>query len=82
MPITASQKLAIQAAVAAVESQVSALEVDPTENPLQAQLDAMTAERDALAGKLATVKAKLQEQVTIDATEDANRADILNLLGS
>jgi small-conductance mechanosensitive channel len=82
MPITASQKSAIQAAVAAVESQVSALEVDPTENPLQAQLDAVTAERDALAGKLATVKAKLQEQVAIDATEDANRATILNLLGN
>jgi hypothetical protein len=82
MPISASQKSAIQAAVAAVESQVFALEVDPAENPLQAQLDAMTAERDALAGKLATVKAKLQEQVAIDASEDENRATILNLLGS
>jgi len=78
MPLSTSEDLALDNAMLAVNQATSTLsgliaalvaDVDP--HPLQVALDAMTAERDDLAARLAEVRTQLQSAQVADAAEAA-----------
>ena len=94
MPLSTSEKAALVNATDALALQVAALVVDPDPHPLQVQLDAAVAARDAVTAerdqaraqvaametKVANAKAALQASISADAAEDAARNAALQAL--
>lgn len=94
MPLSIAQKTALENIVSELDSQVAGLVVDPAVNPLQAELDAAVAarqaaeaQRDAALSQLALIqqkiddaKAALRASAEADALEDAGRAGALAAL--
>jgi hypothetical protein len=88
MPLSSTEKAALVAAVKTISDDVNALVIDPAVNPLQAQLDAATAQvaaltsaNTALQGKIDAAKTSLQAAAAADAIEDARHAEALSALG-
>lgn len=97
MPLTQAQKSNLEALALSLESQVTALVIDPDvpTGPTQEQLDAALAERDAalaerdaalaqvvdLQQKIDTAREQLRAAADADAVEDAGRAGALSALG-
>ncbi len=90
MPLSQAQKSSLEALALSLESQVTALVIDPDvpTGPTQEQLDAALAERDAalaqvidLQQKIETAKEQLRAAADADAVEDAGRAGALSALG-
>lgn len=97
MPLSQAQKTQLEALASSLDSQVSALVVDPETptGPTQADLDAAIAQRDAaiaerdaalaqsadLQQKIDTAKDQLRAAADADALEDAGRAGALSALG-
>ena len=90
MPLSQAQKSSLEALALSLESQVTALVIDPDvpSGPTQEQLDAALAERDAalaqvidLQQKSETAKDQLRAAADADAVEDAGRAGALSALG-
>lgn len=73
MPLSTAQDAALKTAANELVVMVSALVADPDQHPLQAALNAMTAERDALKARIAAAVAKIDESAVADAAEDAGR---------
>lgn len=69
MPLSTSEKSALQAAVQTMADAVSALVVDPNPNPLQVQLDAANA-------LIATLKASAQARKDADAAKVDGQDDL------
>lgn len=90
MPLSQAQKSSLEALALSLESQVTALVIDPDvpTGPTQEQLDAALAERDAalaqviaLQQQIDNAKAQLRAAADADAVEDAGRAGALSALG-
>jgi hypothetical protein len=67
MPLSLAEKTQLQQEAQAVIDAVNALAVDPDVNPLQATVDALTAENNALKAKIDAARAAAQADKDADA---------------